>query len=243
MTLRAARLLGEAQVVVHDRLVSAQVLELCSPSARRIDVGKRRGHHRLPQTKINALLITLAREGMRVVRLKGGDPLVFARGGEEALALARAGVAFDIVPGVTAATACAASAGIPLTHRHISAGIHFVTGHAHDGIPDLDWDAIASSRDTLVVYMGLHALGDLLRRLRLHGLDPATPMAVVENGGCDEVRIARAAVVDFPAAADGLTGPAMVIVGDVVAVGDVIAAGMDVSGAVSASVLGGSIAA
>ncbi len=143
LTLRGQRLLGEADVIVHDRLVSDAVLALARRDAERMFVGKARADHCVPQEKINALLVRLAREGKRVVRLKGGDPLVFGRGGEEAEALAQAGVAFEIVPGVTAALACAAGAGIPLTHREAARTVTFVTGHTKDGALDLDWATLA----------------------------------------------------------------------------------------------------
>lgn len=219
LTLRAARLLGEADVIVHDRLVSAEVLAMARHDAERIFVGKARGNHCLPQHAINALLIRLAGEGKRVVRLKGGDPLIFGRGGEEAEALAAAGVAFEIVPGITAALACAADAGIPLTHRDESRAVTFVTGHTRNGTLDLDFAALARPGATLAVYMGLHALPLLLEGLAQNGFDLATPAALVERGGTPQRRILTGVLPELAAqAASWSTGGAvLVLIGDVVA--------------------------
>ncbi len=214
LTLRALRLLGEADVIVHDRLVGAPVLEAARRDAERIDVGKAGPRHALPQDDINALLVRLGREGRKVVRLKGGDPFVFGRGGEEAEALRAAGIAVEVVPGVTAALACAAQAGIPLTHRDAAQTLTFVTGHT----PDLDWPALARS-DTLAIYMGLSALPRLRDGLLGAGLDPLTPAALVENGGRDEQRLLAGTldslVADGPAWAQD--GPVLLLVGEVVA--------------------------
>ncbi|MGI3776277.1 MAG: siroheme synthase CysG [Janthinobacterium lividum] len=213
LTLRALRLLGEADVIVHDRLVGAPVLEAARRDAERIDVGKSGPVHALPQNEINALLVRLGQEGRKVVRLKGGDPFVFGRGGEEAEALRAAGIAVEIVPGVTAALACAAQAGIPLTHRDAAQSLTFVTGHT----PDLDWPALVRS-DTLAIYMGLAALPRLRDGLLGAGLDPATPAALVENGGRDAQRLLRGTLdslaADGPAWAQG--GPVLLLVGAVV---------------------------
>lgn len=224
LTLRAARVLGEAQVVVHDRLVSREVLDLAPASAERIDVGKRRGNHRMAQRDINALLVQLAAGGQRVVRLKGGDPLVFARGGEEAQALAQAGIDYDIVPGITAANACAASARIPLTHRGVASGCTFITGHGKDGDLDLDWHALAHTRQTLVVYMGLHSLARIAARLMAHGRSPDTPVAVVERGGSDEQRVICAPLRSIAARTRvaGIASPALLVIGEVVNLRDVL---------------------
>lgn len=218
LTLRAARVLGDAQVLVHDRLVSAEVLALAPAGAERIDVGKRRGNHRMAQHEINALLVQLASRGLRVVRVKGGDPLVFARGGEEALVLAQAGIDYDIVPGITAASACAASARIPLTHRGVASGCTFVTGHGQDADVDLDWHALAQSRQTLVVYMGLHALPRIAARLIAFGRSPDTPVAVVERGGSDAQRVITAPLRSIAARTRvaGIASPALLVIGEVV---------------------------
>ena len=219
LTLRALRLLGEADVIVHDRLVSAEVLDLARRDAERIFVGKARANHCMRQADINALLIRLARAGKRVVRLKGGDPLVFGRGGEEAEALAAADVAFEIVPGITAALACAADAGIPLTHRDTSRSVTFVTGHTKDGVLELDFAALARPGATLVVYMGIHTLADLLTGLLRHGFDPATPATLIERGGTRQSRQMTGPLPDLLARAPAwhARGPALLIIGDVVA--------------------------
>jgi uroporphyrin-III C-methyltransferase / precorrin-2 dehydrogenase / sirohydrochlorin ferrochelatase len=218
LTVRAHRLLGEADVIVHDRLVTDAVMAMARRDASRIYVGKARDNHCLKQHEINALLVRLAREGKKVVRLKGGDPLVFGRGGEEAEALAEAGVAFEIVPGVTAALACAAGAGIPLTHRDASRTVTFVTGHTKDGVVDLDWAALAKS-GTLAVYMGVASLSRLFAGLVGAGFAADTPAALIERGGTDRQRVLIRTFDALVAEAPGWTedGPAMLLLGDVVA--------------------------
>jgi uroporphyrin-III C-methyltransferase/precorrin-2 dehydrogenase/sirohydrochlorin ferrochelatase len=219
LTLRALRLLGEADVIVHDRLVGDEVLAMARRDAARIFVGKARANHCVPQEEINALLIRLAREGKRVVRLKGGDPFVFGRGGEEAAALAEAGIPFEVVPGVTAALACAAGSGIPLTHRDAARAVTFVTGHTRDGRLDLDFAALARPGQTLAVYMGLTTLAELARGLVAAGLDPATPAALIERGGTPASRDLRGTLLEVvekaPAWSSG--GAALLMVGEVVA--------------------------
>jgi uroporphyrin-III C-methyltransferase / precorrin-2 dehydrogenase / sirohydrochlorin ferrochelatase len=219
LTLRAHRLLREADVIVHDRLVSDEVLDMARPDAKRIFVGKARGNHCMPQADINELLIRLACEGKRVVRLKGGDPLIFGRGGEEAEALAAAGVAFKIVPGITAALACAADMAIPLTHRDESRSVTLVTGHTKNGMLDLDFVALARPGATLAVYMGVHTLPRLAEGLARHGFDLTTPAALVERGGTRQRRILTGTlpelVMQAPAWSSG--GPALVLIGEVVA--------------------------
>jgi uroporphyrin-III C-methyltransferase/precorrin-2 dehydrogenase/sirohydrochlorin ferrochelatase len=188
LTLRAQRLLGEADVIVHDRLVSPQVLAMARRDADRIYVGKARANHCMKQDEINALLVRLAREGRIVVRLKGGDPFVFGRGGEEAEALRAEGIECEIVPGITAALACAAGAGIPLTHRDAARSLTLVTGHSRDGTLDVDFSTLARIDGTIAVYMGVHALPALRDGLQQHGYDPATPAALIESGGRPEQR-------------------------------------------------------
>jgi uroporphyrin-III C-methyltransferase / precorrin-2 dehydrogenase / sirohydrochlorin ferrochelatase len=217
LTLRAWRLLRRADVVVHDRLVSDEVLAMARPEAERIDVGKARGRHCLPQEEINALLVRLGRAGRCVVRLKGGDPLVFGRGGEEIEALAAAGVPFEIVPGVTAALACAADAGIPLTHRDETRAVTLATGHTRDGTVDLDFAALARPGTTLAIYMGLRTLGALLEGLARHGFDTTTPAALVENGGTERRRVLSGTLPELVTLAPGWSegGPTLLLVGEV----------------------------
>jgi uroporphyrin-III C-methyltransferase/precorrin-2 dehydrogenase/sirohydrochlorin ferrochelatase len=219
LTMRAHRLLGEADVIVHDRLVSDEVLDMARGDSERIFVGKARGNHCMPQEAINALLIRLARDGKRVVRLKGGDPLIFGRGGEEAEALAAAGVAFDIVPGITAALACAADLAIPLTRRDESRSVTLVTGHTKDGTLDLDFAALARPGATLVVYMGIHTLPRLVEGLARHGFDLTTPAALVEHGGTRQRRSLIGTLPELVMQAPGWSsgGPALVLIGEVVA--------------------------
>ena len=226
LTLKAARRLAEADVCVYDHLVGAGVLALVRADAERIYVGKERSNHALPQQEINALIVALARQGRRVVRLKGGDPFVFGRGGEEAQALAAAGVAFEIVPGVTAACGIAAATRIPLTHRDHAHALTFVTGHLRDGTMNLDWASLARPGRTVVVYMGLAGLPELARQLVAHGLPPSTPAAVVQDGTLPTQRVVRGTLPSLPndVAAAGLAPPTLVIVGEVVSLAETLAA-------------------
>jgi uroporphyrin-III C-methyltransferase len=181
LTVRAAQLIGQADAIVHDQLVGPDILEMAAPACERYDVGKRAGRHSLPQCQINALLVRLGRDGRRVVRLKGGDPLVFGRGAEEAEYLLSAGVACEIVPGITAALGAAACVGIPLTHRDHAQTCVLATGHCKDGGPDLDWSLLARPNQTLVVYMGLASLEVICCELIAHGLAATTPAALVRS--------------------------------------------------------------
>jgi uroporphyrin-III C-methyltransferase len=219
LTLKALRRIEGADAIVYDRLVAASILAL-APAAETFYVGKACDHHALPQDDINALLVRLARSGRRVVRLKGGDPFVFGRGGEEMEYLAQHGIPFEVVPGVSAANGVAAAACIPLTHREHAQRLVFVTGHLKDGSMDLDWPALAKRGQTLVVYMGLTALPILCRELVRHGMPPTTPAAVVQAGTLPEERIVTATLATLAAraAAAALTSPTLVIVGDVVSV-------------------------
>lgn len=218
LTLRAQRLLGEADVIVHDRLVGDAVLDLARRDARRISVGKARADHSLPQDQINALLVTLAREGLRVVRLKGGDPFVFGRGGEEAEALRAAGIPVEVVPGITAALACAAQAQIPLTHRDASRMVTFLTGHTREGRLDLDFDTLVRGGGTLAVYMGIVTLPALRDGLLGAGLPPQTPAALIERGGTSAQRVLTGTLDSLAAGAPAWStgGPAMVLIGPAV---------------------------
>ena len=218
LTLKAARLLRSAEVVVIDQLVSPGVLALIGPGARRIHAGKQRNHHTLQQHEINELLVTLARQGKQVVRLKGGDPFVFGRGGEEAQELAAAGIAFEVVPGVTAACGVSAYAGIPLTHRDFAQSCTFVTGHLKDGGAELDWAGLARPHQTVVIYMGLTALAQICAKLIAHGLPPTQPAAVVQQGTTASQRVVTGTLADLAqrVAAAGLSSPALTIVGEVV---------------------------
>ena len=215
LTLRAHRLLGEADVIVHDRLVTDEVLNMARRDAHRIFVGKARANHCMKQEDINALLVRLAREGKRVVRLKGGDPFVFGRGGEEAEALSEAGIAFEVVPGITAALACAAQARVPLTHRDATRVLTFVTGHTKAGKLDLDFANLVQSRATLAVYMGVVSLPQLRVGLLGAGLPPDTPAALIERGGTVNQRDLHGTLDTLvaQAAAWSTGGPTMVLVG------------------------------
>ena len=218
LTLRALRLMRQADVVVYDRLVGPEILEVVPARAERVFVGKMRDRHVMAQAEINRLLVARARAGQRVLRLKGGDPLVFGRGGEELEALAAANVPFQVVPGVTAALGCAAFAGIPLTHRDHAQTLLFVTGHTKDGEVQLNWRVVAEPGQTVVVYMGIKALASLCRQFIAHGRDPATPAAVIENGTYPHQLVVTGTLATLPELApdDRLAGPALIIVGEVV---------------------------
>ena len=222
LTLRAGRLRREAEVVVYDYLVSDAILGFLNPRAERIYAGKRQGRHALSQDEINRLLFALARRGRRVLRLKGGDPFVFGRGGEEAEYLAERGVPFEVVPGVTSASGAAAYAGIPLTHRDRARAVVFVTGHLKDGSCDLDWPMLARPRQTVVIYMGVTRVAEICAQLVAHGLDPATPAAVIEKATTPSQRVVAATVGTLAAVAAeaGVKPPALIVIGEVVALRD-----------------------
>lgn len=218
LTVKAARLIGGADAVVHDHLVSAEVLALVGRHTIRICVGKRAGNHTLPQAEINELLVTLARRYPLVVRLKGGDPYVFGRGGEEALALAKRGVPFEVVPGITAAAGMAASSGIPLTHRDMAQSVTLLTAHLRDGSRGLDWCALARPRQTLVIYMGVAALAEIATELQAHGRAGDTPVALIENATTANQRVVTGALRDLALLGrqHAIRPPALVVIGEVV---------------------------
>jgi uroporphyrin-III C-methyltransferase len=213
LTLKAARALAAADVVLIDALVSRGCLSHVRHGARIIEVGKRGGCRSTPQAFIEKLLVLHARQGKNVVRLKGGDPFVFGRGGEEAEALRAQGIEVEVFPGITAGTAVPAALGIPVTHRDFARGVTFVTGHTKDGA-EPDWAALARSRTTLVIYMGLKNLAKIRAALEAAGMDAATPACIIENGTRADQRQLVATLGELRA--DGFTGPALIVVGDVV---------------------------
>lgn len=219
LTVRAARLLASCDMVVYDKLVSEAVLDLVNPHAGRIFVGKQAGNHVRPQHEINTLLVELAREGLTVVRLKGGDPYIFGRGGEEAEELIQSGIQCEVVPGITAASGISACTGMPLTHREHARSVVFATGHLKDGTVDLDWPALARPGQTVVIYMGIGALQIICDQLVSHGLPPDTPAAVVHKGTTPEQITVTSTLDALSAAATRaqITAPALIIVGSVVA--------------------------
>jgi len=217
LTLRALRALNEADVILHDRLVSPDILELARRDADRIEVGKQAGNHHTTQDGIHALLLEHARAGRRVVRLKGGDPFVFGRGGEELEFLRDHGIAYEVVPGITAALACAAYAGVPLTHRDHAQSVRLVTAHCRSSMDTLDWPALAQERQTLAVYMGVAGLETVQSRLLAHGRAASTPFALIENGSRAEQRVVTGTLADLPAQArrHDVRSPALLILGEV----------------------------
>jgi uroporphyrin-III C-methyltransferase/precorrin-2 dehydrogenase/sirohydrochlorin ferrochelatase len=219
LTLRALRLLNEADVILHDRLVDASILALARSDARRIEVGKAAGNHHVTQDRIHTLLLQHARAGLRVVRLKGGDPFVFGRGGEELEFLRAHGVAYEVVPGITAALACAAYAGIPLTHRDHAQSVRFVTAHCKESLDTLDWRALADERQTLAFYMGVAQLETLRDKLIANGRAPNTPFALIENGTRPGQRVVTGMLRNLPEQQrlHAVRAPALLILGEVAA--------------------------
>ena len=218
LTVRALRIISAADILVYDQLVSDTILALVNPAAERIYAGKQRGNHAVPQEDLNRLLVDLGRTDKRIVRLKGGDPYTFGRGGEEVETLKENGIPFEVVPGVTAAAGVAAYAGIPLTHRNHAQACVFVTGHLKDGSMNLDWEGLARRRQTIIIYMGLHGLSYLCDQLIAHGLPTDWPAAMVQQGTTPKQRTVTGTLATLPtlATAAGLKPPTLIIVGEVV---------------------------
>ena len=218
LTLKALRLMQQADVVIYDRLVSPAIMELCRRDATKIYVGKARSNHAVPQEGINALLVEYASKGQRVCRLKGGDPFIFGRGGEEIQELFAAGVPFQVVPGITAASGCSAYAGIPLTHRDYAQSVRFLTGHLKEGSPELPWDELVYQNQTLVLYMGLVGLEKICEKLIEHGQRPDMPVALISKGTTLEqkVLVGTLAYIASKVEEDHIQAPTLTIIGDVV---------------------------
>jgi uroporphyrin-III C-methyltransferase len=218
LTLRAARLIERAEVIVHDGLVGPDLLALARPDARLISVAKQRARHTLPQDDINALLVSEALAGRDVVRLKGGDPFIFGRGGEEAEAARAAGVCVEVIPGISAANGAAAASGIPLTHRDAASIVSFVAGQCK-GLSEQNWSGLAGKGRTLVIYMGVSTAAQIAEKLMGDGLAPDMPVAVIENAARPEMRVLRGLLAGLPdlVAAHGVKSPALIVIGEVTA--------------------------
>jgi uroporphyrin-III C-methyltransferase len=216
LTVKGMRVIQNAEVLVYDRLVSQAILDLAAVDAERIYVGKKLDFHYVPQDKINQLLVDKALEGKRVVRLKGGDPFIFGRGGEEVEALADANVAFEVIPGITSAVGCTAYAGIPLTHRDYAQSVQFITGHLKKEGNDVNWASLASPNQTLVFYMGLKQSPVIVQNLLSIGLDPETPTAIIERGTTAAQRVIISPLKQLAESAALAESPALIVVGRVV---------------------------
>jgi uroporphyrin-III C-methyltransferase len=218
LTIKAARIIATADIIVHDRLVSDAILDTAPAVAARICVGKQPRRHPVPQDEINALLVRLARTGLTIVRLKGGDPFIFGRGGEEAEILAEAGIPFEVIPGITAAQGCAASAGIPLTHRGLATGVRYVTGHCREDAPlDLNWAGLADAGTTLVLYMGVAQIRQIAARLIEYGMPADMPVLAIANGTQPDERRLTSTLIGIAdsVTAERLENPVTFIIGEV----------------------------
>ena len=218
LTLKALRLMQQADVVIYDRLVSAPILELCRRDAEKVYVGKARSNHAVPQEGINDLLVKYAQQGKRVCRLKGGDPFIFGRGGEEIQELFASGVSFQVVPGITAASGCSAYAGIPLTHRDYAQSVRFLTGHLKEGSPELPWNELVYEHQTLVLYMGLKKKKKICQKLIEHGQRPNMPVALISKGTTPEQKVVVGTLADIASkvAEHQIQAPTLTIIGEVV---------------------------
>ena len=218
LTLKALRLMQQADVVIYDRLVSQPIMDLCRRDAEKIYVGKARSNHAVPQEGINALLVKYASQGKRVCRLKGGDPFIFGRGGEEIQELFDAGITFQVVPGITAASGCSAYAGIPLTHRDYAQSVRFLTGHLKEGSPELPWDELVYENQTLVLYMGLVGLENTCQQLIAHGQRPNMPVALISKGTTPEQKVIVGTLADIASKVSEhhIQAPTLTIIGEVV---------------------------
>lgn len=218
LTLKALRLMQQADVVIYDRLVSPAIMDLCRRDAEKVYVGKARSNHSVPQEGINALLVEYAAQGKRVCRLKGGDPFIFGRGGEEIQELFAAGVAFQVVPGITAASGCSAYAGIPLTHRDYAQSVRFLTGHLKEGSPELPWNELVYENQTLVLYMGLVGLEKICVQLIAHGQRPDMPVALISKGTTPDQKVVVGTLADIASKVTEhhIQAPTLTIIGEVV---------------------------
>ena len=215
LTVKGYRVIQQAEVVVYDRLVSEQILALADESAELIYVGKKLDYHCVPQDQINQILVQKAQEGKRVVRLKGGDSFIFGRGGEQLEELAQYGIAYEVVPGITAAAGATAYAGIPLTHRDHAQSVQFITGHVQKDGREIEWQSLAQSNNTLVFYMGLKQSGHIMENLIAHGLDPQISCAIIENGTRPEQRVFQGKLSELALLAEQAQSPALIVVGSV----------------------------
>ncbi|GEM80364.1 uroporphyrinogen-III C-methyltransferase [Vibrio superstes] len=215
LTVKALRLIQKAEVIVYDRLVSAEIMELVNPDAELIYVGKRLNHHCVPQDQINQVLVEKAQQDKHVVRLKGGDSFIFGRGGEELEKLALEEIPFEVVPGITAAAGCTAYAGIPLTHRDHAQSVHFITGHLKKEGMDIDWASLSKGNTTLVFYMGLKESGNIQDKLITAGLSEETSIAIIERGTTPQQRVLTGTLSQLSTIAQKAESPSLIVVGSV----------------------------